>query len=172
MMHPNPSPGPPTVIGMPVRFEIRPLAALLWPHGLGKSEYPDLEWRMKRHLGAGYADREVHERALLRDPLYRMIAEEELGKLSWAADLLAAADAATEIASCSTLLGRSLTGVDEWQSWTWPLRERLGFPVYSWLSSPPRILPRQREIGDGRHRLTFLRLHRGPQHRVLVQTVV
>lgn len=89
-MNPNPSPGPPTVIGMPVRFEIRPLAALPWPHGLGKSEYPDLEWRMKRHLGAGYADREVHERALLRDPLYRMIAEEELGKLSWAADLLAA----------------------------------------------------------------------------------
>ncbi len=157
---------------MPVRFEIRPLGALPWPHGLGKSEYPDLERRMKRHLGAGYADRGVHERALLCDPLYRVIAEEELGKLSWAADLLAAADAATEIASCSTLVGRSLTGVDVWQSWTWPLRERLGFPVYSWLSSPPRILPLQREIGDGRHRLTYLRLHRGPQHRVLVQTVV
>ena len=157
---------------MPVRFEIRPLAALPWPHGLGKAEYPDLEWRMKRHLGARYADRGVHERALVCDPLYRMIAEEELGKLSWAADVLTAADAATEIALSSTLLGRSLTGVDEWQSWTWPLRERLGFPVYSWLSSPPRILPLQQEIGDGRHRLTFLRLHRGPQHRVLVQTVL
>lgn len=85
--------------GMPVRYQIRPLGDLPWPHGLGKSEYPELEWRLKRHLGSGYGSRAVHEHALHCDPLYRMIAQDELSKLSWATDLLGAVDDVTVIAS-------------------------------------------------------------------------
>ncbi len=156
---------------MPIRYQIRPLRALPWPHGLGKSEYPELEWRMKRHLGAGHADRRVHEHALSGDPLYRMIAHEELGKLSWAGDLLEAVEEATRIASSSPLLGRALADVDGWRSWAWTFRDAVSFPVYSWLSAPPRIISGTCEIGDGRHRLTYLRLHRDPDHPVLVQNV-
>ena len=157
--------------GMPVRYQIRPLGDLPWPHGLGKAEYPELEWRMKRHLGNGYGSRAVHERALHCDPLYRMIAQDELSKLSWAADLLSAVDDVIAIASGSPLRGRTLEDVDDWRSWCWPVQESLSFSVYSWLSAPPRILPSKYEIGDGRHRLTYLRLHRGADHPVLVQEV-
>lgn len=156
---------------MSVRYEIRPLGSLPWPHGLGKSEYPELEWRMKRHMGSGYADRAAHEHAYHCDPIYRMIVQDELGKLSWAADLLEAVDIATAIAEHSPLRGRTLDDVDEWQTWAWPQRETLSFSIYSWLSSPPRTLPLRREIGDGRHRLTYLRLHRGSDHPVLVREV-
>lgn len=154
---------------MPLRFVIRPLETLPWPQGLGKhgGGYRDLESAMLELLGEdNFWSPEAHRCAFAEgDPDYRRIVLTELGKRNWSADLADGVDRATALARLAPLLDTSLASESPWLDWA--SRHRDDYPVWSWLANGLTV--GSSAIADGRHRLTFLRYHRPPEHEVLVR---
>lgn len=153
---------------MPVTYRIRPLALLPWPSGLGKGgRYRDLERAMRAHLGEDdFWNPEAHRRAFVDgDPDYRRIVLTELGKQPWTADLVDSVDTATDLARSAPLLNQPLDSESPWLDWAAPRRS--DYPVWAWLSNG--LNAGESVIADGRHRLTYLRYHRPPEHEVLVR---
>lgn len=151
-----------------MRYEVRSLGSLPWPPGLGKGgSYSDLETALRAYLGDDdLVDPEVHRRAFVGgDPVYREIVVGHLSRRPWAKDLLDGVDAATEAARSAPLLGKSVPSEGPWLDWADRYREVN--PVWAWLSNGLHIAGAR--IADGRHRLTYLRFHRPPEHQVLVR---
>lgn len=154
---------------MPMTYQIRPLGSLPWPSGLGKhgSRYGNLEHELRALLGDDdFWDTEAHRRAFVSgDPDYRRIVLKELGQLPWSADVVDGVDAATALARSSPLLNQPLDSEAPWLNWAAPHRDN--YPVWAWLTNG--LNASDTVIGDGRHRLTYLRYHRPPEHEVLVR---
>jgi hypothetical protein len=150
---------------MTITYEIRRLGTLPWPDCLGKSEYPKLELELKELLGEDYWDRGANKRALRTNPRYRAIILANLGK-RWA-DLPESVHRATDLARKAPLLGRPLLDESPWLQWARQQHDTEGLFVLDWLSYPAFIC--EDEIGDGRHRLTYLRFHHGPEYELLVR---
>jgi len=158
-----------TEVGGWCRYELRPLGELPWPHGLGKRDsYPLLERRMQQLLGDEYRDTDANRRWFESSADYREIAESELSNAAWSTDLLASVDAAGVLAQTCPVFGRTLPHSGAWDDWVRPLHTSLGRGVREWLGDPASVTATG--IGNGRHRLTFLRLHHPPEHLVLVRT--
>ena len=118
-------------------------------------------------LGDSYTDPAAHRDALHNNADYRAVVDIALESAYWAADLVDGVDRATELARDAPLLGQVLDDVTPWRQWVAPYRELYGRSVWEWLYWPVKVF--WNGIGDGRHRLTFLRLHRHPEHEVLVR---
>lgn len=154
---------------MPLTFQIRPLGTLPWPSGLGKygGSYRPLERAMRALLGDDdFWNPEAHRRAFVGgDPDYRRIVLTELGQRAWSADVVDGVDAATALARSAPLLNQSLASMSPWLDWAAPYRSN--YPVWAWLTNGLNV--GRSSIADGRHRLTYLRYHRPPEHEVLVR---
>lgn len=150
-----------------VSFEIRRLGDLPWPHGLGKLEYKRLERRMKQLMGDSYGDTDANWRAFVSNPEYRKAVEEELATERWADGLVEDITRSTELVRTAPLFGHRLSDTTDWFDWV----RRVSPPHSSdrlwWLWSPAKI--GNGGISDGRHRLTFLRLHQPPDYQLLVE---
>ncbi|WP_301123525.1 transcriptional regulator [Mycolicibacterium fortuitum] len=152
-----------------IRFEIRPLISLPWASRLGKmSEYPDLEHRMRRLMGDDWWNQEANRIAFETNPQYRDIVVTELRKAPWAPGIFKGVDRATNLARQSPLIGKHLgdTAEAQWHDWKKTLGD-LRYPEKEWLRWLPRVI--SGDFDDGRHRITYLRAHRDPDHPVLVQ---
>lgn len=148
-----------------IRYELRTLDSLPWPHGLGKSEYRRLERRMLALLGTGHLKPAVHKRAFETNSDYKTVVLEELGARAWSRDVIDVAAATATLAGAAPLLGVNLTNAQQW--WTWAREQPATNPfVRSWLISPPDITG---GYLDARHRITYLRLMCGPSFSVLVR---
>ncbi|MDO2394747.1 transcriptional regulator [Mycobacterium avium] len=155
------------------RFAIRRLGALPWPHGLGKNAgdthpYKKLDTQLGSYLGDGRYDPAVHRRAYQSaDPEYRRIVLDALNQMPWSIDLLDDVDAATTLARSSSLFDQPLPDdQSQWSDWARPYCTAKGLSR-SWLGCPADIGPSR--IADGRHRITYLRFHRPPEHEILVR---
>lgn len=151
---------------MTFTYKIRRLGTLPWPRCLGKSEYHKLELALRALLGEDYDDPVANMRALHTNPDYRAIVVRELAK-AWSGDLLESVHRATELAREAPLLGRPLPDEGPWIDWARQYEDTEGFFVMKWLYFPARM--EGDEISDGRHRLTWLRLHRDPGYELLVR---
>ena len=156
------------------RYRLQQLGALPWPHGLGKNArhghpYRKLETELRDYLGDRWADQAAHQRAYeTGDPEYRRIVLDALTQMPWSTDLLEDVEAATVLARSAPLLNQPLPDdQSRWEDWARPRCGEKGF-TRSWLGCPADIGPLH--IGDGRHRITFLRFHRSPDYEVLVRS--
>ena len=149
-----------------IAYEIRSLASLPWPRGLGKmTEYPQLERRMKVLMGASYREPDANREGFENDPRYRLIAVEELETADWSADLIEGVDQATSLAQDCVLLGQRLADQEPWLRWANSIGA-LDLSTRIWLMRPARMAGGG--IDHGRHRLTYLRLHKPADYRLLV----
>jgi hypothetical protein len=156
-------------------FVIRPLGSLPWPHGLGKCAgqghpYKHLGRQLRAYLGNDLsyaASAATHEQAYLtRDPEYRRIVLHALNQMPWSADLLDDVEEATALSRTAPLLNRPLKKDDEWIDWARPHCGTVNLS-HAWLINP--VCVDDQWITDGRHRLTYLRFHRPPEHQILVR---
>jgi hypothetical protein len=148
-------------------FVLRRLDSLPWPAGLGKFEYPGLERRMRALMGSRWGDAEAHRDGLAANLEYRLIADEELSQAHWADGLLETVAEATRAARQAPLLNRPLTGIAEWRQWAELYREQSGYPVFTTLAGLAHVCGDK--LNNGRHRLTYLRLHADPSTEVPVR---
>lgn len=155
------------------RFVIRRLGSLPWPAGLGKNVGPShpynrLEAELRDYLGDDRLfSARAHKRAYLSgDPEYRRIVLLALSQMPWSAGLLDDVEAATALSRSAPLLDQPLSVDAQWDEWARPHCLSVGLSR-AWLASPLRIC--NQKIGDGRHRLTYLRFHRPPEHEILVR---
>jgi hypothetical protein len=151
---------------MIIRYEIRTLESLPWPHGLGKFEYRRLERRMEALLGVGYLKPAAHQRAFETNAEYRGAVFEELQATRWSQHVVAVAEATTALAQTAPLLGANLTNDEPWRIWARAQPAANPF-VRSWLISPPDMTG---GFLNARHRITYLRLVRAPSFSVLVMS--
>jgi len=150
-------------------FQIRTLGSLPWPHGLGKAEYKTLEHRMQRHMGMDtYYSRDAHRVSFDTDPIYRGIALDELCQTHWAQGLVELSARVVTAARTAPLLDKPLTDSEPWCEWARNYDTREAY-LRSWLINPIRV--DANEIGDGRHRLTYLRLVTDPSFEILVEHI-
>lgn len=152
-------------------FQIRRLDSLPWPPGLGKGANPkhpywQLREQLEEHLGADrYHRPAVHQQAFLSgDPEYRRIFMDAVTQLAWSADLPESVDTATDFARTTTLLNTPLPDTSAWSDWSRQVCEHHGAGL--WLRDGFTYSGSQ--IDNGRHRITYLRYHRPPEHEVLV----
>ncbi|VBA31942.1 hypothetical protein LAUMK4_05627 [Mycobacterium persicum] len=80
---------------------------------------------------------------------------------------LAEVDHAYALAEQSPILGQRLLDPFAWRQWAGSLSDQYGNGVRLWLYHP--ITLTANGISDGRHRLTYLRLHRDSSYRALVR---
>jgi hypothetical protein len=157
------------------RFIIRSLGSLPWPHGLGKYEdlghpYNQLEHQLRAYFGD---DRSfavaTHEQAYRTgDPEYRRIVLHALNQMPWSAGLLDDVEVATALSRAAPLLNQPLKKDEEWIDWARPHCGAVSLSN-AWLINPLCI--DDQWIVDGRHRLTYLRFHRPPEHQILVRQI-
>lgn len=165
------------------RYEIRSLASLPWPHGLGKSDYPELRLAMRDLLTLQREDvAAVHERAFATDAHYRETAEYWLSQTDWSASLIEAVSGATPLACAVGLLGRPVDD-SEWIARCQEYCDAHGVAYGArWTGGPyvaadylQQPITACNAIDDGRHRLTYLRLRElagtGPS-AILVKVIV
>lgn len=122
---------------------------------------------MKQIMGDSYHDPEANRRAFESDPQYRKAVDEELANEPWADGLVEDITRSTELVRTAPLFGRRLADTTDWFDWL-----RRVSPPHTpdrlwWIWSPATI--GNGGLGDGRHRLTFLRLHQPPDYQLLVQ---
>jgi hypothetical protein len=147
------------------RYELRTLASLPWPHGLGKSEYRRLERRLATLLGHRHLEPAIHKRAFETSSEYKTVVLEELQARAWSSDVIDVAADAAALAGTAPLLGVDLTNEEHWR--TWAREQPTSNPfVRLWLTSPPDITA---GILDARHRITYLRFMCAPSFSVLVR---
>lgn len=153
----------------PLTYEIRALDSLPWPAGLGKDlEYPNLTRRLQRLLGGGYGNPSANRHAFESDPAYREVLLAALTRAPWASDVAEIASAAAELARGAPLLGEELVGVRQEAWWAWAKQYGDQLRVHEWLTRAV-CFTTEGLFMSGRHRLTYLRLVRGPEFEVLVQ---
>ncbi|MGB5113386.1 MAG: hypothetical protein WBO08_17915 [Mycobacterium sp.] len=146
---------------------MRALGSLPWPTSIGKDlEYPGLRGVVLDYMNPPSGGSRSFEAAFGAEAGLRAAINEALSSAVWAASL-ERIDEALTIGRTSPLLGRVLTDVDPWRQWARPLVEAHGPLVRHWVYYP--ILLAGSGIGDGRHRLTYLRLHHDPSYPVLVR---
>ena len=61
-----------------IRYELRTLDSLPWPHGLGKYEYRRLERRLVALLGTRHREPAVHKRAFETNSDYKKVSRRPL----------------------------------------------------------------------------------------------
>jgi hypothetical protein len=150
---------------MAVSYEMRRLDSLPWPTSIGKDlEYPGLRGKVLARLGPGP---DAFKTAFEGDSTLRSLIGDALSSAPWAPADLSDVDHLYSCAAQSSLLYRMVNDDISWRRWADPLQQRNGRLVFDWLCNPIRITVNG--IGDGRHRLTYLRLHRCPAYLVLVR---
>jgi hypothetical protein len=122
---------------------------------------------MRRLLGDHWADPLTNQRAFETSPEYRTIAHRELAKAPFSKDLFDGVRHATEIARQSPCSANHSTTRAPGSDWVSNYRS-LDYSTLTWLRRPARIVPPS-GIGEGRRRLTYLRVHHGPEHSLLVR---
>jgi len=150
-----------------ITFDVRTLGSLPWPARLGKQcEYPGLENKLQRLLGDPWCTPQAHRHALETNPRYRAILEEAFADSPWRAGLFDGVRRATEVAQQAPLRGTRLRDDDPWRQWKRTLGP-LDSDTREWLKWPAGFA--HDRFTDGRHRITCLRLHHGPDLPVLVR---
>lgn len=169
---------------MPYKYTAIPVAAIPYPEGLGKNDHKALEQEMERLLGPRqYRDADSNEKLFWTDRYQQLIADHLAPVFDPTGPIVDIATAALELARTSPGFDREIPGEDFYGAHGAHLPkssdadDRLTQRVRSWASFPPELWPdRDRPgrwcIGDGRHRLSYLR-HRiqqqDPQFPVLVR---
>lgn len=150
------------------RYEVRTLASLPWPAGLGKGDYPGLRRAMRDRFKAECDNPAVHERAFATDARYRAVVDHWLSKASWSPSVVEVVSGATAFAHGVGCLGQAIQEGD----WIDSARTHCDdrgiahgarwdggpFVAGDYLLSPITVCDESKAIDDGRHRLTYLRL--------------
>lgn len=152
---------------MMFRYEVRTLASLPWPHGLGKGEFSKLRDAMEGLLEAEYGDPAADERAFATNDRYREIAVHWLSKADWSGTVVEVVTGATRLAAGVNILGHWVEE-DRWRDRAKAICDANGVAHGDyWNGGPyasgdylisPGISVSERGMADGRHRLTYLRL--------------
>ncbi|BBX30467.1 MULTISPECIES: hypothetical protein [Mycolicibacterium] len=150
------------------RYEVRALAALPWPAGLGKDEIPGLRRAMRDLLKAECDNPAAHERAFATDARYRAVVDQWLSQASWSPSVVEVVSGATAFAHGVGCLGQAVEEGD----WIDSARTHCDdhdiphgarwdggrFVAGDYLLFPITVCDEAKGIDDGRHRLTYLRL--------------
>lgn len=149
------------------RFTTVTVADLPYPEGLGKAEYPELEFGMKRLLGRRWDDRVANERLFWTPDYQNLIHTHLKPHFDRHGDIVEIAARAVNGAHASHAFNRDITGTDA-EART---QYRCGIPslddltaahgrlIAWWILDPPRLFwdGRTMWIVDGRHRFSCLR---------------
>lgn len=156
-------------------FEIRRLDSLPWPPVLGKGANPKHPyWQLREQLEGHLGDSRYHRPAAHRDAFlsgdaeYRRIFMDAVTQLRWSADLPETVDTATAIARTTPMLNAPMADTSAWLDWSRQVCQDEGAGY--WLRDGFTYCGDQ--IENGRHRLTYLRYHRPPEHEILVCRVL
>lgn len=146
-----------------IRYTTVPVSRVPYPAGLGKHEYPDLESGMRALLGRDYGDPSVAERKFWTpeyQELIRLHLAPEFDPLGDIIDIAAQAASAAQASNVFDVPMPDAGSVGPDQRYWAGLPELLGgHVVREWARRPPQIYDRGTAwlIGDGRHRLSYLR---------------
>ncbi len=169
---------------MPYRYTSLPVEAIPYPEGLGKNEYKDLEEAVERLVGRRqYRDADSNAQLFWTDHYQRLVAEHLAPVFDPDGSIVDIAAAALELARTSPGYDRVIPGEDYYGAHGAHLPtstdtvDRFTMRVRSWASFPPALYPDREHpsrwsIGDGRHRLSYLRSRIqpiDPQFPVLVR---
>ncbi|OCB23517.1 hypothetical protein BRW65_22685 [Mycobacterium paraffinicum] len=149
------------------RFTTIAVGDLPYPEGLGKAEYPELEFGMKRLLGHRWDDPVANERSFWTPTYQNLIHTHLKPHFDRHGDIVEIATQAVNGAHASHALNRDITGTYA-EAFT---EYRCGIPslddlqaahgpvIAWWILDPPRIFCDGRAMWfvDGRHRLSYLR---------------
>lgn len=149
------------------RFTTIAVGALPYPEGLGKAEYPELEFGMKRLLGHRWDDPAANERFFWTPTYQNLIHTHLKPHFDRHGDIVEIATQAVNGAHASHAFNRGITGTYH-EAFT---EYRCGIPSLDdltathgpvmawWIFDPPRLFWDGRAMWfvDGRHRLSCLR---------------
>lgn len=145
-----------------------PISDLPYPHGLGKTEYEDLEDGMRRMLGTKHDDQDANAAIFWTSQYQQLLRDHLKPHFDTNGDIVTIAQAAAESARASIAFDQTIPA-DGYAAYT---RYIVGLPAWSdnhpnthtreaarWTHHPPTLYTNGDAflIDDGRHRLSLLR---------------